>query len=72
MRKMWIQLKPDCDEKRVLRDLEEIGRIEKDAITPGRIILTFHNQTEAGIKMSCFKLQEDFIHFFQDFDMVHT
>jgi hypothetical protein len=46
MKKMWIQLKPDCDLKRL--------------------------ELESGIKMSCFRLSEDFIHYFKDFDMVRS
>ena len=72
MKRLWIQLKPDCDEQKVLKELEQIGRVEKDAQDPRKIILTFHNQSESGIKMSCFKLQEDFIHFFSDFDMIRN
>ncbi|SMC21184.1 hypothetical protein SAMN02746041_01145 [Desulfacinum hydrothermale DSM 13146] len=72
MKRLWIELKPDCDEKKITSELQEIGRVEKDPENPGRLLLTFHNQSEAGIKMSCFKLQEDFISFFNDFDMVRS
>ncbi|MBC7357911.1 MAG: hypothetical protein H5U10_05145 [Desulfacinum sp.] len=72
MKRLWIQLKPDCDEKKIMKELQAIGRVEKDPQHPDRLLLTFHNQSDAGVKMSCFKLQEDFIHFFSDFDMIRS
>ncbi|QCQ21585.1 hypothetical protein [Desulfoglaeba alkanexedens] len=72
MKKMWIQLNPDYDLKGLEEKLKEIGRIERDPQDPSKIFLTFHNQSESGIKMSCFRLSEDFIHYFKDFDMVRS
>lgn len=71
MKKMWIQFKPDCDAKKLVKELQEIGRLEPDPENPQRMTLIFHNQSESGIKMSCFRLSEDFIQYFEDFDMVH-
>ena len=71
MKKMWILLKADCDPKRIKQDLEEIGRVQPDPEDPNRLILTFRNQSETAVKMACFKLSEDFIQYFEDFDMIH-
>jgi hypothetical protein len=70
MKKMWIQFKEGCDSKKLLKDLNELGRLEKDPEDPRRLFLIFHNQSESGIKMSCFRLSEEFIQYFEDFDMV--
>ncbi len=70
MKKMWIQLKADCDPQRIQHDLQEIGRIQPDPDNPHRLILTFRNQSETAVKMACFKLSEDFIQYFEDFDMI--
>lgn len=70
MKKMWIQFKEDCDSKKLQKELQQIGRLEQDADNPNRLTLIFHNQSESGIKMSCFRLSEEFIQYFDDFDMV--
>jgi len=70
MKKMWIQLKPTTDRKALLEQLGEIGRIEKDPSDELRLILTFHNQSESGMRMAGFRLSQDFIRYFEDFDMM--
>jgi len=67
---MWIQLKNDCDSQKIEKELQELGRIEWSPEQPNRLTLTFHNQSESGIKLSCFRLSEDFIRYFEDFDMI--
>lgn len=70
MKKMWIQLKEKCKTEDVKARLREIGRVEEDPGQSNRILLTFHNQSESGIRMAGFKLSEEFIEYFDDFDMI--
>jgi len=70
MKKMWIQLKDKYRSEDVKARLEEIGRVEDDPGQANRLILTFHNQSESGIRMAGFKLSQDFIEYFEDFDMI--
>lgn len=72
MQKMSIQFKEGCDSKKLERELAEFGRLEKDPAHPGRLSLIFHNQSENGIKMACFRLSEEFIQYFEDFDMIRA
>jgi hypothetical protein len=69
MKKMWIQLKPNADVDSLVKQLGEIGRVERDPQDNHRLILTFHNQSESGIRMAGFRLSQDFIRYFEDFDM---
>ncbi|MDY0039365.1 MAG: hypothetical protein RBS57_03570 [Desulforhabdus sp.] len=70
MKKMWIHLKRNADINALTQQLGEIGRVEKDPNDQHRLTLTFHNQSEGGIRMAGFRLSQDFIKFFEDFDMV--
>ena len=70
MKKMWIQLKDKYRSEDVKARLGEIGRVEDDPGQANRLILTFHNQSESGIRMAGFKLSQDFIEYFEDFDMI--
>lgn len=70
MKKMWIQLKPTADKNALVEQLGEIGRVENDPKDDLRLILTFHNQSESGMRMAGFRLSQDFIKYFEDFDMV--
>ena len=70
MKRMWIELKNGSDKKSLMDQLGDIGKIEEDSRNPQRIILTFENQSEDGIRMAGFRLSEDFIQDFDDFDMV--
>lgn len=70
MKKMWIQLKEDDDLTGLKRNLSEIGQVETDVNDPRRVVLTFHNQSENGIRMAGYELTENFIHKFEDFDMI--
>jgi len=70
MKKMWIQVKEGTDLKTLRSQLSEFGRVEEDAGTPNKLILAFHNQSESGLRMAGFRLSQDFIHLFDDFDFV--
>lgn len=70
MKKMSIQLKRNTDVNALVEQLSEIGRVEKDPSDSLKLILTFHNQSESGIRMAGFRLSQDFIKYFEDFDMV--
>lgn len=70
MKKMWIQVKPKEDVAALKQRLKEIGMVENDPVDPSRLILTFHNQSEGGMRMAGFRLSEEFIHSFEDFGMV--
>jgi len=69
MRKMSIQLKEGCNTNKLQKELAEFGRLEKDPEHPGKLTLVFHNQSESGIRMACYRLSEEFIQYFEDFDM---
>ena len=71
MKKMSIQLKRNTDVNALIEQLSEIGRVEKDPNDSLKLILTFHNQSESGIRMAGFRLSQDFIKYFEDFDMVN-
>ena len=70
MKQMWIQLKPTTDKNTLIEQLGEIGRVEKDPNDELRLVLTFHNQSESGMRMAGFRLSQDFIKYFDDFDMM--
>ncbi|NLI33450.1 MAG: hypothetical protein GX422_11855 [Deltaproteobacteria bacterium] len=70
MKKMWIRPNEKCDREDLKKRLEEIGKIEEDSQHADRLILTFHNQSESGVRMAGFRLSEDFIQDFDDFDMI--
>lgn len=70
MKRMWIQLKEKCNAEDLKKRLGEIGKIEDDPQHARRVLLTFHNQSESGVRMAGFKLSEDFIEYFDDFDMI--
>lgn len=70
MKKMWIQVKPKEDIDALKLQLKEIGSVESDPQSESRIILTFHNQSEGGMRMAGFRLSEDFIQHFEDFGML--
>jgi hypothetical protein len=70
VKKMWIQVKPKEDVTALTKELKEIGAVEIDPEKPSRIILTFHNQSEGGMRMAGFRLTEDFIQRFEDFGML--
>jgi len=70
MKRMWIQVKPKEDLAALKHQLREIGAVESDPDSPSRIILTFHNQSEGGMRMAGFRLCEDFIQYFEDFGML--
>lgn len=70
MKKMSIQLKRNTDVNALIEQLGELGRVEKDPHDSLKLILTFHNQSESGIRMAGFRLSQDFIKYFEDFDMV--
>ena len=69
MKKMWIRLKAGSDPKNLQSQLAELGRVELDPQDAQRLIITFHNQSEQGIRMAGFRLSQDFIKYFEDFDM---
>jgi hypothetical protein len=70
MKKMWIQVKPGENLKELKAQLKEIGVVEDDPQSPARVILTFHNQSEGGMRMAGFRLSQDFIQSFEDFGML--
>lgn len=70
MKKMWLKLKAGCDPKNLQDQLKELGRVEMDPQDSRRMIITFHNQSESGIRMAGFRLSQDFIKYFDDFDMI--
>lgn len=70
MKKMWIQVKPKEDVAALKHQLKEIGAVESDPHSASRIILTFHNQSEGGMRMAGFRLSEDFLQYFEDFGML--
>ncbi len=70
MKKMWIQVKPGEDVNDLKVQLREIGTVEDDPERPSHVILTFHNQSEGGMRMAGFRLSQDFIQCFEDFGMV--
>jgi len=70
MKKMSIQLKRNTDVNSLIDQLGEIGRVEKDPNDDRKLTLTFHNQSESGIRMAGFRLSQDFIKYFEDFDML--
>jgi hypothetical protein len=70
MKKMWLQLKDKYKRSDLQERLSEIGRVEGDPDNPQRLILVFHNQSESGILMAGFRLSQDFIQYFEDFDMI--
>ena len=70
MKQMWIQLKPTTDKNALIEQLGEIGRVEKDPNDELRLVLIFHNQSESGMRMAGFRLSQDFIKYFDDFDMM--
>lgn len=70
MKKMWIDLKRSADVNSLVEQLSEIGRVERDPANEHRLLLTFHNQSESGMRMAGFRLSEDFIRYFDDFDMM--
>ena len=67
---MWIQIKEGCDRNVLKKELSEIGRVEEDVHDPRRLILTFHNHSESGLRMAGYRLSQDFLHNFDDFDMI--
>ena len=70
MKKMWIQLKEGLNRDDIKRQLAEIGRVEDDPQDSRRLVITFHNQSESGMRMAGFRLSQDFMSYFQDFDMI--
>ncbi|NLI83114.1 MAG: hypothetical protein GX443_15730 [Deltaproteobacteria bacterium] len=70
MKRMWIQPSANCDRENLKKRLSEIGKIEDDSQHANRLILTFHNQSESGVLMAGFRLSEDFLQDFEDFDMI--
>jgi len=70
MKRMWIQLKSANDSKKMKEQLSELGRVEADPGDPRRLVITFHNQSESGIRMAGFRMSQDFIRYFEDFDMI--
>ncbi|MCU0587729.1 MAG: hypothetical protein MUF52_06190 [Syntrophobacteraceae bacterium] len=70
MKRMWIQVSPGEDVAALKNELKEIGAVEIDSEKPSRIVLTFHNQSEGGMRMAGFRLTEDFIQRFEDFGML--
>jgi hypothetical protein len=70
MKQLWIRVKEGTDMGALRSQLAEFGRVEEDAGEPGKLTLTFHNQSESGLLMAGFRLSQEFIHFFDDFDMV--
>lgn len=69
MKRMWIDLKPGSDCAAMEQELKEIGSVEMDPKKVSRLILTFHNQSEGGMRMAGFRLSQDFIQCFDDFGM---
>lgn len=70
MKRMWIQIKDEKERGSLKESLKGIGKVEDDPGDPRRLILTFHNQSEGGMRMAGFRLTEEFLHYFQDFGMV--
>jgi hypothetical protein len=70
MKRMWIQLSEVADRGVMKEQLKEIGRVEEDSRDGRRLILTFHNQSEGGMRMAGFRLTQDFIQEFVDFGML--
>ncbi len=70
MKKMWLNIKKEYRPEDVKQRLADIGRVDSDPADPHRMILTFHNQSESGVLMAGFRLSEDFIEYFDDFDMI--
>jgi hypothetical protein len=70
MKKMWIRPKEGCNLELLKKELGEIGRVEQDLNDSRRLLLTFHNQSESGIRLAGYRLSQDFLHNFEDFDMI--
>ena len=70
MKKMWIQLNEGTDRGAMKEQLKEIGRVEDDPRDSNRLVITFHNQSEGGMRMAGFRLSQDFIQDFTDFGML--
>jgi hypothetical protein len=70
MKRMWIQLKKGSNHKSLEKQLSQFGRIEWDNEDKDRLILTFRQQSEDGVRMACFQLSENFMQYFEDFDMI--
>jgi len=70
MKRMWIRLKEGQDLTSVKRMLGELGRIEEDPDDPRRVVLTFRNQSDSGILMAGFQMSENYMQYFDDFDMI--
>ena len=70
MKKMWIRVKEGYDPNVLKKELSEFGRVEEDGNDPRRLLLTFHNQSESGLRMAGYRLSEEYLQSFEDFDMI--
>lgn len=70
MKRMWLEIKAQYNPAQIKERLGEIGKVAEDPGKPSRLILTFHNQSESGIRMAGFRLSQDFIEYLEDFDMI--
>lgn len=70
MKRMWLQIENERDRGLLKEELKGIGKIEEDPTDSQRLILTFHNQSEGGMRMAGYRLSQEFMEYFRDFGMV--
>jgi hypothetical protein len=70
MKRMWIHLTEEADRGLLKEELKGIGKVEEDPGNSRRIILTFHNQSEGGMRMAGYRLTQELMDYFHDFGMI--
>lgn len=70
MKRMWFHLVEEGDRALLQEELKGIGKLEEDPSDPHRLVLTFHNQSEGGMRMAGYRLTQEFMGYFQDFGMI--
>jgi hypothetical protein len=61
MKRMWFQVHEEKDRGLLKEELKGIGRVEEDPEDSQRLILTFHNQSEGGMRMAGYRLSQEFM-----------
>jgi len=70
MKRMWFQIVEESDRSLLKEELKGIGKIEEDPADSHRLVLTFHNQSEGGMRMAGYRLSQEFMDYFRDFGMI--
>jgi hypothetical protein len=70
MKRMWFQIVDESDRGLLKEELKGIGKLEEDPADSRRLILTFHNQSEGGMRMAGYRLSQEFMDYFRDFGMI--